>query len=90
MTNHSDQYGSVFCNPYTLNSSKLVDESHFSSACDNAIVICNQEHDPKIDINQKCVYEEMREYHWCRNGTDTIRESLVVASAEKAQVSSQV
>ena len=29
----------------------------------------------------------MREYHWCRNGTETIRESLVIARAEKAQVS---
>ena len=60
-----NQYGSLFCNPFTLNSrnsffenstgfnvfwitieSSLVTESHFASACDNAIVICNEMHDP--------------------------------------------
>ena len=86
MFHFSENYGSLFCNPYTLNSSSLVSEKMFSDSCDSATQVCNEKHDPLIEINSKCVYEEMRKFHWCRNGTDTIRESLVIANAQQAQV----
>ena len=68
----------------------MVNEKKFSDACDSATQVCNKLHDPLIDVDTKCVYEEMRKYHWCRNGTDTIRESLIIAWGEQAQVSDGV
>jgi hypothetical protein len=83
-------YGSILCSPYTHETSSIITVTDFDTACTNAKTACNQLADPGVDIDISCVYYEMRQYDWCFDGTEYMRQSLIVTEADDIHVSDGV